>query len=191
MGIRADQAAATRRKILEAGREEFQRAGLAGGRVDSIAAAADVNKRLIYAHFESKAGLFDAVLADNVARVASAVTFTPDDLPGYAVRLFDYWMQNPSAVRLFSWRNIERNAAPAFEDATYRDMIAQLAATKTSAASGLRADHLLALVFAVLLAWAIPADVFQRPGDEELAARRASVRTAVARLLSPVDDPSH
>lgn len=186
MGIRADQAATTRLKLLAAAREEFQRLGFAGGRVDAIAAAAGVNKRLIYVHFESKAGLFDAVLADNVAQVVSAVTFTPDDLPDYAVRLFDYWMQNPSAVRLFSWRNIERNTTPAFEDSTYRDMASQLADSETARASALPATHLLALLFAVLLAWAIPADVFQRPGDDELAARRASIHTAVQRLLQPV-----
>ena len=183
MGIRADQAATTRLKLLAAAREEFQRVGFAGGRVDAIAAAAGVNKRLIYVHFESKAGLFDAVLADNVAQVAAAVPFTPDDLPDYAVRLFDYWMQNASAVRLFSWRNIERDTAPPFEDSTYRNMISEVAAAKSAAASGLPADHLLALVFAVLLAWAIPAEAFQRPGDDELAARRASIRTAVERLL--------
>ena len=73
MGIRADAAAATRRKLLEAAREEFQRRGFSGGRVDDIAKAAAVNKRLIYAHFGSKAGLFEAVLADNVARVATSV----------------------------------------------------------------------------------------------------------------------
>jgi AcrR family transcriptional regulator len=187
MGIRADQAAATRLKLLAAGREEFQRVGFAGGRVDAIAQAAGVNKRLIYRHFDSKAGLFDEVLADNVAQVAAAVMFTPEDLPDYAVRLFDYWMQNSSAVRLFSWRNIERNTAPAFEDSTYRDMISQVAATPAAQASGLPPDHLLALVFAVLLAWAIPADVFQRPGDAELARRRASIRAAVQRLLQSMD----
>lgn len=187
MGIRADQAATTRRNLLAAAREEFQRLGFAGGRVDAIAAAAGVNKRLIYVHFQSKANLFDAVLTDNVAQVVNAVTFTPDDLPDYAVRLFDYWMQNPSAVRLFSWRNIEQNTTPAFEDSTYRDMVSQIAAAETAKASGLPATHLLALLFAVLLAWVIPADIFQRPVDGELAARRASIHAALERLLKPTD----
>jgi AcrR family transcriptional regulator len=184
MGIRADAAAATRRKLLEAAREEFQRRGFSGGRVDDIARAASVNKRLIYAHFGSKAGLFEAVLADNVARVATAVPFTPDDLPDYAVRLFDYWMANPTSLRLFSWRNVEVSTTPASEDATYRDMIQQVEATGVPATAGLPADHLLALLFAMLLAWAIPADAFQRPGRAQLAGRKATIHVAVERLLA-------
>ncbi len=189
MGIRADRAAATRQKLLEAARVEFQQHGFAGGRIDAVAASAGVNKRLIYAHFASKAGLFDAVLADNVERVAAAVPFTPGALPDYAVALFDYWMQNSASLRLFSWRNIELSATPASEDATYREMIRQVDATGTAAAAGLPADHLLALLFALLLAWAIPADVFRELGDKEFAARRATIRTAVERLLRPVGAP--
>ncbi|SDP18222.1 DNA-binding transcriptional regulator, AcrR family [Nakamurella panacisegetis] len=189
MGIRADRAAATRQKLLEAAREEFQRNGFAGGRIDAIAASAGVNKRLIYDHFTSKAGLFDAVLADNVERVAAAVPFTPGSLPDYAVALFDYWMQNSTSLRLFSWRNIELNATPASEDATYREMIRQVEAAGAAATAGLPADHLLALMFALLLAWAIPADVFQELGGQELAARRATIRTAIERLLRPVATP--
>jgi AcrR family transcriptional regulator len=185
MGVRADRAAATRQKLLEAAREEFQRHGFAGGRIDAVAESAGVNKRLIYAHFASKAGLVDAVLADNVERVAAAVPFTPDNLPGYAVALFDYWMQNSTSLRLFSWRNVELSTTPASEDATYRKMIRQVNATGAPAAAGVSAAHLLALVFAVLLAWAIPADVFQRPGEKELAARRASIRITIERLLDP------
>jgi AcrR family transcriptional regulator len=185
MPLRADRAAATRHKLLEAAREEFQRYGYAGGRVDAIAASAGVNKRLIYAHFESKSGLFDAVLADNVDRVSAAVPFTPENLPEYAVHLFDYWMENPPSLRLFSWRNVEVTTTPASEDATYREMIRQVDATGAATAAGVPADHLLALVFSLLLAWAIPADVFQRADDEELAARRASIHVAVERLLSP------
>jgi AcrR family transcriptional regulator len=184
MGIRADAAAATRRKLLEAAREEFQRRGFSGGRVDDIAQAAAVNKRLIYAHFGSKAGLFEAVLADNVERVATAVPFTPNDLPDYAVRLFDYWMANPTSLRLFSWRNVEVSTTPASEDATYRDMIRQVEASGAPATAGLPADHLLALLFAMLLAWAIPADAFQRPGRAQLAERKATIHTAVERLLA-------
>jgi hypothetical protein len=88
------------------------------------------------------------------------VPFTPDDSPAYAVALFDYWTANSTSVRLFSWRNVELTTTPTSEDATYREMIRLLDATGTPAAAGIPADHLLALVFAMLLAWAIPADVF-------------------------------
>ena len=114
--------------------------------------------------------------------------FTPDDLPDYAFALFDYWTNNPTSFRLFSWRNVELNATPAAEDATYRDMI-QRSTPPRPCSTGLPADHLLALLFAMLLAWAIPADVFHEVGARELAARRASIRTAIERLLRPVAPP--
>ncbi|MEO7017763.1 MAG: TetR family transcriptional regulator [Leifsonia sp.] len=183
MGVRSDRAAATRRKLIDAARNEFQMHGFAGGRVDAIAEQAGVNKRLIYVHFGSKVGLFSEVLADNVARVSHAVPFTQDDLPGYAVSLFDYWTLEPTAVRLFSWRNLEVDAAPQFEDETYRGMIQQIEESGASERAGLPAPHVLALLFAVLLAWAIPADAFQRADANELARRRESITLAVRRIL--------
>ena len=183
MGVRAEKAAATRGRLLAAARDEFQHHGFAGGRVDRIATSAGVNKRLIYAHFDSKAGLFDAVIADNVARVVLAVPFTPEDMSDYAVRLFDYWTEHPASVRLFAWRNIELAHAPASEDETYHQMIASIEAVGADRTAGLPAAHVLALVFAVLLAWAIPADSLRRPRPEELDRRRRSVAAAVDRLL--------
>lgn len=184
MGIRDERAAATRAKLLEAAREEFQAGGYAGGRVDGIADRAGVNKRLVYAHFGSKLELFNSVLADNVARVEAAVPFTPDDLPGYAVRLFDHWLQSPTSMRLFSWRNVEVSGVPEYEDSTYRQMINLIEANGVAARAQLPAGHVLALVFAVLLAWVIPADVFQAGAHNraERQRRRDSVRVAVERI---------
>jgi AcrR family transcriptional regulator len=62
--------------------------GIAGARVDRIAAAARVNKQLIYAYFGSKEQFFDAVLARNCRPLFEEVPFDPDDLPGYFGRLF-------------------------------------------------------------------------------------------------------
>lgn len=60
----------TRRKILAAAIAEFSTHGHAGARVDRIAAMAGVNKRMIYHHFGSKAGVFEAVLADRLSAMA-------------------------------------------------------------------------------------------------------------------------
>jgi len=54
--------AATRRKLLTAARREFARSGLAGARVDEIAARAGVNKQLVYHYFGDKDALYLAVL---------------------------------------------------------------------------------------------------------------------------------
>jgi TetR/AcrR family transcriptional regulator len=54
--------AATRRKLLTAARREFADSGLAGARVDEIAARAGVNKQLVYHYFGDKDALYLAVL---------------------------------------------------------------------------------------------------------------------------------
>ncbi|OII34886.1 hypothetical protein BIU98_02715 [Curtobacterium sp. MMLR14_010] len=181
---RTARSTATKAKLLEAAREEFQRNGLAGGRVDAIADAAETNKRMIYAYFGSKNALFEEVVADNVRRVGAAVEFTPDDLPGYAVRLYDHWMTDTTSLRLFSWRNVELTTAPEFEDATYRQMIAAIEATGVQRAAGMPASHLLAFVFALVLAWAIPAPAFAEPTDVTPASRHESIATAVRNLVA-------
>jgi TetR/AcrR family transcriptional regulator len=54
--------AATRSKLLTAARREFANSGLAGARVDEIAARAGVNKQLVYHYFGDKDALYLAVL---------------------------------------------------------------------------------------------------------------------------------
>lgn len=53
---------ATRQKLLAAARREFAHSGLAGARVDEIAARAGVNKQLVYHYFGDKDSLYLAVL---------------------------------------------------------------------------------------------------------------------------------
>src|SRR5438132_1028583 len=52
----------TKRKILDAAYESFYRRGFARSSVDEISAMADVTKRTLYYHFESKDQLLAAVL---------------------------------------------------------------------------------------------------------------------------------
>lgn len=64
------QAARSRKNdILDAARREFATAGFAGARIERIAAAAAVNKQLLFHYFESKEGLFAAALADLLAQL--------------------------------------------------------------------------------------------------------------------------
>jgi TetR/AcrR family transcriptional regulator len=57
-----DRSAETRARILDAALREFSANGLAGARTEQIAAAAGVNKALLYYHFESKEKLYLAAL---------------------------------------------------------------------------------------------------------------------------------
>ncbi len=70
-----------RERILSAAAAEFAAHGLAGARVDRIAAAAGVNKQLLFHYFDSKAGLHRAVAeaAANRLDLGSASRGTPSE----------------------------------------------------------------------------------------------------------------
>jgi AcrR family transcriptional regulator len=63
--MQGGRAQESRRKILEAGREIFFRDGFEAANLDEVAQRAGVAKGTIYRHFESKAELYVAVLAQN------------------------------------------------------------------------------------------------------------------------------
>ncbi len=95
--FRAHNSAATRDAILEAAERIFADEGLAGARTDAIAAAAGVNKALLYYYFRSKDGLYKSVLEAYLAdfnRQALALLSSPGSarslLLGYINLHFDF-----------------------------------------------------------------------------------------------------
>ncbi|MGA2754749.1 MAG: TetR/AcrR family transcriptional regulator [Terracidiphilus sp.] len=80
----AERSAETRGRILDAALSEFAGNGLAGARTEHIAAAAGVNKALIYYYFESKEKLYSAALEMVSARVRdrSMAVFLREASPG-------------------------------------------------------------------------------------------------------------
>lgn len=64
-------------KILDAAAQILAAEGFAGARVDNIAAAAGVNKRLLYHYVGAKAALLEAVLAREAERVTAASVDQP------------------------------------------------------------------------------------------------------------------
>ncbi|GCE01046.1 TetR family transcriptional regulator [Embleya hyalina] len=103
----AYDSAATRERILAAATAEFAAHGVAGARVDRIAAHAKANKRAIYEYFGDKQQLFAAVLERLMADLAEAVPPGDDDLSDYAERLFDHHRAHPEALRLLMWEALE------------------------------------------------------------------------------------
>lgn len=65
------EADATRRALLKAGRALFAREGFDAVSADAIAAEAGVTRGALHHHFEGKPGLFRAVLEETMAEVAS------------------------------------------------------------------------------------------------------------------------
>jgi AcrR family transcriptional regulator len=178
--------AATRQRILEAATAEFAQYGLAGARVDRIAARAAANKQLIYAYFGSKEGLFDSALEANLALVLDAVPFTAEDLPGYAAALFDFAVTHPELARLVRWHQLERpgvmNQLPETTASNKRKVDAVAAAQQAGKVSAaLAADQLFALLLTLIQG---AAETHMGPGDGP-AIERATLVEGVRRLTSP------
>jgi AcrR family transcriptional regulator len=105
-------AEATRQRLVQAARAEFAEHGIAGARVDRIAANADSNKAQIYHYFGSKDALFDAVWEALVKQIVEEARIDVDDLPGYAARLSDGYAEHPDIARLITWQRLERGDDP-------------------------------------------------------------------------------
>jgi TetR/AcrR family transcriptional regulator len=103
---RPRDAGATRRTLLEAATSVFAEHGFAGARVDEIAGRARVNKRMIYAYYGDKEGLYREVLAAHLA----APEQTPDasEDPRRALEELVRWYfrllaGDPAFARLLAW----------------------------------------------------------------------------------------
>jgi TetR/AcrR family transcriptional regulator len=68
---------ATKERILAAALLEFSEKGIAGARVDAIAARAEVNKRMLYYYFGSKDELFREILRRRLADRPMSPGLTP------------------------------------------------------------------------------------------------------------------
>ena len=92
----------TRLRILQAAYELFRRRGFTRVNVDEIAAAADVTKRTLYSHFESKDALLADVLRAQHAQMFSAfqtidkkLSGTPESIIDTFFRELDSWSAKP------------------------------------------------------------------------------------------------
>jgi AcrR family transcriptional regulator len=113
----SSRAAATRARILDAALAEFAENGLAGARVDEIAARAGANKRMLYAHFGSKEALWLTVLEGAyAAKRAEERALEVEALPPVAAMeklvAFNlrYTARHPEFVTLLNQENLHRAA---------------------------------------------------------------------------------
>ena len=113
--LRTRDADRTQQAILRAAMREFSDKGLSGARIDSIAEAAGVNKRLIYYYFGSKEQLFIAVLEQTYAdiRNAEAALHLESAAPDDAVRklvafTWQHYLAHPEFITLLNSENLHR-----------------------------------------------------------------------------------
>jgi TetR/AcrR family transcriptional regulator len=98
----------TRSAILKAAEQIYAEYGLAGARTDAIAAAAGVNKALLYYYFKSKEGLYQAVIGSQlrefgrqVEKVLTAKGPAGPILLRYISYHIDFIGTHPSYPRIF------------------------------------------------------------------------------------------
>ena len=108
---------ATKANILEVALHEFAEKGLSGARIDEIAEQTRTSKRMIYYYFDSKEGLYLAVLEECYRRIREIEAgLDLDHLdPQAALRLlvestFDYQNAHPDFIRLVMVENIHHGA---------------------------------------------------------------------------------
>jgi AcrR family transcriptional regulator len=175
-------------RILDAAAAEFAAYGLAGARVDRIAARAGANKQLIYRYFGSKEALFDSALAANIDRLLDEIPFNALDLPGYAVTMFDFAHAHLELVRLVRWHTLERPgvlwALPNAAESTRLKVAALRQAQEAGVVDGaLPAEHMLELLLSLIHSAAESHAIGDSPAA--VAARRRAVAHGAQRLTTP------
>ncbi|WP_134766629.1 TetR family transcriptional regulator [Nocardioides sp. 1609] len=194
---------ATRQRIMEAATAEFAQHGIAGARVDRVAAAARTNKAQLYSYFGSKDQLFDTVFAASMQHVMDVVPISADDLADWAVRLYDEYLVRPDLIRLATWARLERRPAGHLMDERIDEpKLAAIAAAQSAGAidtgdtgdtggpGGTQVDpfDVMAMVIAMSMAWSPVSNVYAATADEPARThrrRRDFLRDAVRRAFAP------
>ncbi len=104
----------TKEKILATAEDIFAEKGLAGTRVDEIAAKSGINKRIIYTHFDSKETIYKTVLHRVYGRLVDMETSQNMELPADEVlrknihNAFEFLCNNPNFVSLVMYENLDK-----------------------------------------------------------------------------------
>src|SRR5512133_2313872 len=98
----------TRRRLLDAATAVFAEHGFAGARVDEIAERAGVNKRMIYAYYGDKEGLYREVLSSRLAAPAASASLVDAADPRQALEELVRWYfrlvsEDRAFARLLGW----------------------------------------------------------------------------------------
>lgn len=108
----AYDAEGTRRRIFDAATAEFAQHGLAGARVDRIAAAAKANKQAIYLYYGNKEKLFGVILRAKMEDISVSLPIDPDAVAESVGQIFDWHREHPELVRLLLWEALEARDDP-------------------------------------------------------------------------------
>lgn len=181
-------AEATRNRILSAAVTEFARYGYSGARIDRIAAGASANKSMIYVYFGNKDQLFDAVIDAAIGDLHQTVPFTPNDLPGYGGRLFDFLMAHPVEIRIDAWRRLERPANTSLEQEIFAEKITALDAVRPQPWTSQDSADVLVTVISLAWSWVTVPESLGVLASQEIAAQRQQVVQSIEKLYGATTD---
>ena len=100
----------TRERIMAAAQKEFAASGFAGARTDAIACRAHVNERMIFYCFDSKEGLYRAVLQKNLSEKAALLESTPDeDFTTGLIKGFTAVCDDVDSLRMWQWEALDKS----------------------------------------------------------------------------------
>jgi TetR/AcrR family transcriptional regulator len=100
----------TRERIMVAAQKEFAAHGFAGARTDAIACRAHVNERMIFYCFDSKEGLYRAVLQKNLSEKAALLESTPDeDFTAGLIKGFTAVCDDVDSLRMWQWEALDKS----------------------------------------------------------------------------------
>lgn len=181
--MQTDRTSLTRRKILDAARDEFAQQGIAGARVDRIAARSTVNKQRIYANFGSKEGLFAAAITDAYAHLSHHVPVPEnlDEARRYVEKIFDFHSGDSRLARMIAWEGLYFGGGD-FPDCDDRRAFYAGKCSKLATALGCPdpddAAHLVLTLIAIAT-WPFVAEqqcaLLSAPGEDGLRALRTSL----------------
>ncbi|NUP25873.1 MAG: TetR family transcriptional regulator [Nocardia sp.] len=172
---------ATRDRILAAAKAEFAEYGVAGARINRIAAAAQASKDRLYAYFPGKSELYAAVTEQWTRQTTAETALRADDLPGYVGRLFDHFLTHPENARLQAWADLEP-ADDRIEQVLRRTVDPKLAEIRRAQREGvISADIGAPMLLRMLTELARTTAVHAGPA-ERIEERRSAVVLAARRL---------
>jgi AcrR family transcriptional regulator len=191
--VRSQDPDGTMRYIIEVASREFAEHGLAGARIDEIAAKTKSSKRMIYYYFRDKEGLYIQVLETAYSRMrAEEAALRLDDLePVAALRrlvgfTFDHHNENADFIRLVMIENIHRGAYLARSRVIQDLNVTAIATIAALYERGIRSGAFRKGVDPVELHWQISALCFftvsNRATFSKIFGRDLGTRKALARL---------
>ena len=186
----------TRERILRAARREFVAKGFAGARVDAIARAASVNKRMLYHYFGDKEALYRAVLRAGIATNLDLVAAAPADPAELLPFLFTRVLERADGFRLMQWEALGAGERKAVAEEERRKAWVEAAERLRDAQHAghlhqdLEAEHLvLALMALTVFPQAFPQLVRMvtgaRPSDAGFQQRQARFLRRLGTYLRP------